>query len=69
MKAQIIFKSGATVEVDIDEITTGRTPITNKLTSLNWKTPADWTAKLHTVDLSEIAAIVIRDEPNGPTAQ
>ena len=59
MKAKIILKSGAAFEVDVEDFETGRNPHTRALTSMSWETPDDWTAKLHTIELGEIAAIVV----------
>lgn len=57
-RVQITFKSGAQIEFDCDELTTGRSQITNKLSSMNWNTPAEWADKLHLVELDEVVAIV-----------
>lgn len=70
MRMQITFKSGAQITVDVDEFSTGRSPATNELTRFGWTTPDAWTARLHTITLSEVAAIVaIRPdaEPSSPT--
>jgi hypothetical protein len=61
MKVQIVFKSGAQIEADVDEISTFRNQLTNEITKLKWTTPDGWKRKLHTIQLSEIAAIVIID--------
>lgn len=58
MRMQITFKSGAQIEVDVEEFSTGRSSVTDKLVKLHWTTPADCTAKLHTIDLGDIAAVV-----------
>jgi hypothetical protein len=58
MKMQITFKSGAQIVVDVETFSTGRSQLTNELTSLNWTTPPSWTAKLHTVTLAEVVAVV-----------
>lgn len=65
MKALIIFKSGAQISVDMDQITTTRDRLNpGHITQLEWVTPNDWTSKLHTVQVSEIVAIVAqREEP------
>lgn len=63
MKAQITFKSGAQITVDIDAIETSRHRVTGKLTEMQWVTPDGWTAKLHTVDIEEIVAIVALKDP------
>jgi hypothetical protein len=58
-RVQITLKSGAQIEFDCDELTTGRNQLTNHLSSMNWSTPADWSKKLHLIELEEIAAIVV----------
>lgn len=59
MKMQITFKSGAQIVADAGELTTGRDPLTGELTRMNWTTPDSWTAKLHTISLAEVAAVVM----------
>jgi hypothetical protein len=63
VKALIIFKSGATVEVDIERFSTKKNVMSGAITELKWETPDDWTSKLHTVQLDEIAAIVALRDP------
>lgn len=62
MRAQITLRSGVQIEVDVTELTTGRHRFTRDLVSLDWTTPQGWTRKLHTIELSEIAAIVMIQE-------
>lgn len=59
MRAQITLRSGAQIEVDVTELTTGRSPVSNGLNSLKWTTPEQWARKLHTIEMGEIAAIVM----------
>lgn len=63
MIAQITLRSGAQIEVDVEDLTTGRSPITKELTSLQCTTPEGWTRKLHTIAVGEIAAIVMIQDP------
>lgn len=64
MKMQITFRSGAQITVDVTEFSTGRSPVTNRLASLKWKTPDGATSWLHGIyDLEDIAAIVGIDGP------
>jgi hypothetical protein len=63
MRMQITFKSGAQIEVDAGEWTTARNQFTNELTRMDWTTPDAWTAKLHTIDLSQVAAVVALRTP------
>lgn len=66
MRAQITFKSGAQIEVDVDDIATYRNNVTKALTKLEWETPEDYTAKLHTCDIDEIVAIVTMRRESEP---
>jgi hypothetical protein len=69
MRAHITFKSGAKIVVDVEELTTERSGLTNELTRLNWVTPNGWTNKLHSITLSEIVAVVMERETwNSQTA-
>ena len=36
MKVQIVLKSGASIEVDLEELQIGRSPLNGELTSLTW---------------------------------
>lgn len=68
MKAQITLKSGAQVVVDINPdadvpLRTTRDRFTGNLTEMIWATPATWSAGLHTIDLGEVAAVVILRDP------
>ena len=63
MRMQITFKSGAQIEVDVEEFTTGRSPLNNELVKLNWTTPADAAAKLHTIEIDDIVAVVALRPP------
>lgn len=62
MRAQITLKSGAQIEVEVEALDSERNRLTNELTRLGWTTPAEWTRKLHSITLSEIAAIVMLRE-------
>jgi hypothetical protein len=67
MKIQVTFKSGAQIEFEVDEFSTGRDHLTRDLISVNWKTPDNWTRRLHTIEVEEIVAIVaIRDDQVTP---
>ena len=68
MKALIVFKSGAQVEFDVTELSTGRHPLTNELNHLRWVTPDNYGRMLQTVTLSEIAAVVIIADPDDDDA-
>lgn len=59
MKIQITFRSGAQVEVDVDEVTTRVSPITGQLLDLKW-IPADrpGAALLYLAGLGDIVAVV-----------
>lgn len=64
MKAEITFKSGAQILVDVTEFSTEKHRATREITAMSWTTPESWTRKLHTLALSEIVAIVaVADEP------
>lgn len=65
MKAQITLRSGALIVVDIEELTTIMDKVGGGVAKLSWVNPEVWSAKLHTIVLPEIAAIVILDEPDG----
>jgi hypothetical protein len=58
MKMEITLKSGTQIEVDVTEFTTGRNGL-NELAKLNWTTPENWKRKLHTLEMDQIAAIVV----------
>ena len=62
MKMIIVFKGGGQIRVDIEDVTTKRSVVTNELTGIDWATPGDWTSKLHTVEIDQIAAVVIERE-------
>ena len=59
MKVQIMLKSGASIEVDLEELQVGRSPISGELTSLTW-TGQEGGVGLHFLNLSEVAAITSR---------
>ena len=59
MRAQITLRSGAQIEVDVVNLETTKNPGTQKITGMKWETPPNSTAKLHTVNLDEIVAIVV----------
>ena len=59
MRAQITLKSGAQIEFDVEDLTSGRTPLTGALVKLQWVTPADWSRKLHFIEMDQVAAIVM----------
>lgn len=67
---EITFKSGAQVFVDLDEFTSTRNRWEGgRLSGLEWTTPADWSRKLHWLDLSEVAClVVVRDGQPFPGA-
>jgi len=56
MKVQIVLKSGASIEVDLEELRIGRSPISGELTSLTW-TGQEGGVGLQFLDISEVAAI------------
>lgn len=64
MRIELLFRNGARVEADVDDVTTERHRVTNALASASWNTPPDWTAKLQWVDLSEILAVVVKRDPS-----
>jgi hypothetical protein len=69
MKMQITFRSGAQITVDVTEFSTARTPITDKLARLSWKTPENATSWLHGIyDLDDVAAIVAIEDPASSAA-
>ena len=49
--ATIVFKSGATVEVDVSSIGTGRNSFTKELVSVNWETPDNAVRRLTHLDI------------------
>ena len=59
MRAQITLKSGAQIEVDVEKIETVRNSATNELTKLTWTTPDEYSAKLLSITLDQIVAVVI----------
>lgn len=59
MKVQIMLKSGASIEVDLEELQIGRSPISGELTSLTW-TGQEGGVGLQFLNLSEVAAITSR---------
>ena len=59
MKVQIVLKGGASIEVDLEALQVGRSPISGELTSLTW-TGQEGGAGLHFLDISEVAAITSR---------
>ena len=59
MKVQIVLKSGASIEVDLEELQIGRSPLNGELTSLTW-TDQEGGVGLQFLDLSEVAAITSR---------
>jgi hypothetical protein len=58
VRMQITLKSGAQIEVDVEDFEIGRPATGGPITRLTWNTPDDWTRKLCNVDIDEIAAIV-----------
>jgi hypothetical protein len=66
MKVQVVFKGGGQVIFEADEFTTTKNAL-GEFTKFEWKTPGDWTAKLHSINLAEIVAVVAlreREEPD-----
>ncbi|WP_020525860.1 hypothetical protein [Catelliglobosispora koreensis] len=63
MKAQITLRSGAQIEAEVEDLTTTRNRLTNELTGLEWTSVDCWQRKLHTIEVSEIVAIVLIREP------
>lgn len=63
MRVQITLTNGVQIEAEVENLTTRRDPVTGKLTEMGWDTPGDWTSKLHTLDLSQVAAIVCTRDP------
>ena len=59
MKVQIVLKSGASIEVDLEELQIGRSPLNGELTSLTW-TGQEGGVGLQFLDISEVAAITSR---------
>ena len=59
MKVQIVLKSGASIEVDLEELQIGRSPLNGELTSLTW-TDQDGGVGLGFLNISEVAAITRR---------
>ena len=59
MKVQIVLKSGASIEVDLEALQVGRSPISGELTSLTW-TGQEGGVGLQFLDISEVAAITSR---------
>ena len=59
MKVQIMLKSGASIEVDLEALQVGRSPISGELTSLTW-TGQEGGVGLQFLDISEVAAITSR---------
>ena len=59
MKVQIMLKSGASIEVDLEAFQVGRSPISGELTSLTW-TGQEGGVGLLFLDISEVAAITSR---------
>lgn len=59
MKVQIMLKSGASIEVDLEEFQVGRSLISGELTSLTW-TGQEGGVGLQFLNLSEVAAITSR---------
>lgn len=58
MKVHILFKGGASIDVDIDEFEKGVSVVTGGLTSFKWTTPEDFTKKLSYINVNEVVAIV-----------
>lgn len=64
-RAQVTLKSGAQIEFDIGDLEVGRNGVTSEIQRLNWDTPEGWSRKLLSIELEDIAAIVIvRGEPS-----
>ena len=59
MKGQIVLKSGASIEVDLEELQIGRSPLNGELTSLTW-TDQEGGVGLGFLNISEVAAITRR---------
>lgn len=58
MRVHIVFKSGASIDVDMDGYEQGVNNRTGELQSLRWTTPEDFMKKLSFINMSEVAAIV-----------
>ena len=59
MKVQIVLKSGASIEVDLESFQIGRSPLNGELASLTW-TDQEGGVGLGFLDISEVAAITRR---------
>lgn len=55
---ELVFRGGARCTVDTTKIETKKDPHTNTYTLLKWETPHDATRALHTIILSEVAAVI-----------
>ena len=58
-KLEIYLKSGAVIQVDAADVETERNRITGDLTAIRWTAPEHWKRKLHSVNLQDIAAVVV----------
>jgi hypothetical protein len=72
MKMVLTFKGGGRVAVDVTEFTTRKNSTMLSRDAfyfehLTWTTPADWTSKLHAVDLSEVVCIHIERSTSHPS--
>lgn len=62
MWAQIVLKSGAEVVAELEDVKTTRNTMSGELTEMTWTTPEGWRTKLHTIQLDQIAAIVVHED-------
>jgi hypothetical protein len=69
MKMIVTLKNGAQIGADVDEFSTGRSPIGGDLRSLKWTAAEKAQIVLNWVDLSEVVAVHAEFEPGEPVAE
>lgn len=61
-RMQIALKGGAVIEADVIEVETARSRVTGELTRIRWEHTPNARRRLHTVEVFEIAAVVLVDD-------
>jgi len=56
---EVHLKSGSVFTVDATDVTTRRSTVTDELVGINWVTPAGAKRKLHTINIEDVAALVV----------
>lgn len=61
MKMRVYLKGGGNFAIEVTEFTVTRNPITEEISSLEWKYPQKHKSRLSYMNLREVAAVIRED--------